>query len=106
MAEFMLEPEEIESEPRTPYRATRVVSTGIAPTATVPTSRKPAPAPCHVPCADCGQMVLRGTAAPEEAVQLDLHIATYTVVWAAGTPGPSLTRSRAYPVHQCTAGGD
>jgi hypothetical protein len=64
-------------------------------------SRSPSSAVCGS-CPRCGRCVLTGATPVGQSVILDVHIATYTVVWAA-TAQPTLYVSRGYPVHQCAA---
>jgi hypothetical protein len=99
MADFMLEPDEIESDRRRPVH---MVSGGLHPTAEVPTKRqaKDTP-PCAVPCEACGQAILLGETASGTRLALETHVRTYTVLWEPGAPRPLLAQSRSYPVHRC-----
>jgi hypothetical protein len=110
MPDFLLEPDEIEPAPdeiepetHTPPRPVRMVSTGLAPTAEVPTTkrRKPDPPPAYAPCDVCGAAVLTGRTQAGASVALDTGIKTYVVDWHHGTPEPVLVESRGYPVHRC-----
>jgi hypothetical protein len=103
MADFLLEPDEIESARPERARPVRLVHTGIAPTAAVPKSKRgtPDPAPAYVPCPACGACVLVGHQATGAAVALDVQRRCYTVLWLPGAARPRLDESRAYPVHQC-----
>ena len=98
MADFLLEPDEIERPTRRPVR---LVSTGLADTAEVPRSTRAEPAPCYGPCEACGVSVLTGKTPAGVRLCLDTQHATYTVAWPAGTPEPVLHHSRAYPLHRC-----
>ena len=101
MADFLLEPDEVEPERPERHRAVRLVSTGLADTAEVPRSTRPAPPPCYAPCEACGASVLTGKTTAGVRLCLDTQHATYTVDWPAGTPEPALHHSRAYPLHRC-----
>ena len=102
MADFTLEPDELEPERPERHRAVRLVSTGLAPTAEVPPPRRGTePSPCYARCEACGTVVLSGSTGAGARLALDTQHATYTVVWPAGTPAPVLHASRAYPVHRC-----
>jgi hypothetical protein len=101
MADFLLEPDEVEPERPERHRAVRLVSTGLADTAEVPRSTRPAPPPCYAPCEACGASVLTGTMTAGVRLCLDTQQNTYTVDWPAGTPEPVLHHSRAYPLHRC-----
>jgi hypothetical protein len=103
MTDFLLEPDEIEPERPERRRPVRLVRTGLAPTAEVPTQRRGHETPpCYVPCEACGVQVLMGETASGTRLALDPHVRTYTVLWEPGAPQPTLQRSRAYPVHGCT----
>ena len=56
MADFTLEPDDIEPERPERRRPVRMVSTGLVPTAEVPARarRGKEPVPCYVPCEACG----------------------------------------------------
>jgi len=106
MADFMLEPDEIEPEkPERLGRArpVRIVSTGLAPTADMPTGKRSTSAapPAYGPCPQCGMEVLRGHTPRGQAVTVEPGRACYSVVWESSAPAPVLHASRAYPVHQC-----
>ena len=103
MTDFMIEPDELDPERPERRRPVRMVSTGVAPTAAVPTTRprQPDPPPCYGPCAACGVAVLTGQTREGQRVVLDTHIATYTVVWPDPREPPIAHESRAYPVHRC-----
>src|SRR5215510_5244519 len=93
MPDFMLEPDALEPE-RLEHRAARQVSTGLAPTAEVPTKRREKESPpCYGPCPDCGTPVLAGRTAAGERIVVDPAQLIYTVYWANGAPEPILTRS-------------
>lgn len=80
----------------------RTVSSGLAPTADVPTTRpKKAPPTCYVPCPGCGHLVLRAETRAGLQFLLDVDVPTYCVVWDNGAALPRLEPSRGYPVHQC-----
>ena len=98
MADFLLEPDEVEPERR---RSGRLVASGLADTAEVPRSTRAEPAPCYGPCEACGASVLTGKTTAGVRLCLDTQRATYLVDWTAGTPEPALHHSRAYPVHRC-----
>jgi hypothetical protein len=102
MPDFMLEPDAI--EPERPVRGTppRLVSTGRAPTAEVPTQRagKETP-PCYAPCLLCGTMILSGQTTDGHTLHQDTSRPCYAPVWANKAPQPTLLPSRAYVVHQC-----
>jgi hypothetical protein len=99
--DFMLDPDELEPE-RPAHRPVRLVATGLAPTAEVPSGRrKHAEAACYVPCSLCSAMVLTGATTSGQWLALDIQVPTYSVVWHTGTSQPLLQPSRAYPVHQC-----
>lgn len=77
----------------------------LPPTADLPTGRSPrqdAPSP-YQPCLVCGTLVLRGLTRQGEALWLEPGILTYVVQWDPGTPQPTLSPSRGYPVHRCVA---
>jgi len=97
------EPDESDLERESPLRATRRVSSGLAPTADIPGGKrkKAPPAPCYAPCEGCGAPVLTGTLSDGTQVILEPGIATYTALWLPDTPRPVLARSRGYPVHRC-----
>jgi hypothetical protein len=99
MPDFTLEPDDGTADP-TP-RATRLVSSGLAPTAPVPTARTKETPPCRTTCVDCGVTVLTGMTSAGTVVRLDLGRRTYTVLWMPGEPMPVVAESRSYPVHVC-----
>ena len=104
MSDFTLEPDEIEPEPPARSRPVRLVSTGLAPTAEVPSQRcTPEPLPCYGPCEACGGMVLVGRTPSGQRLALDTHVPTYLVVWEGRQP--LLHGSRGYPVHSCQKKG-
>lgn len=95
---FTLEPD----EPETPHRPTRQVSTGLAPTADVPTRRQQDADTCALqPCPLCGTALLTAYADEGTSVQLDPATPTYVVQWDPGTPQPRAVPSRGYAVHRC-----
>jgi hypothetical protein len=98
MPAFLLEPD-VDSMPR----QLRQVATGLADTAEIPRSKRPAPPPCYAPCEACGVSVLTGSTVAGTRLALDTHIATYLVQWDQGAPAPRLVESRGYPVHRCAA---
>ena len=93
MPDLILFPEEVLAEEPSPARPVRLVSTGLADTAEVPTSTKPAPPPAYAPCPACGHLVLSGIAT-----------STYAPDWDHGAALPRLHESRGYPVHRCALG--
>jgi hypothetical protein len=101
VADFMLEPDEIEPDRRRPVH---LVSGGLHPMEAVPAKRqaKETP-PCYAPCEACGCEVLSGETPTGTRVVLDTHLKTYAVHWENGAPGPLVHESRAYPVHICRA---
>jgi hypothetical protein len=101
--DFMLEPDEIEPEQPERRRPVRMVSTGLAPTAEVPTTKrgKPDAPPAYAPCPVCGVQVLTGATPAGLRLALDVGIKTYVVDWDRGTPALLLIESRGYPVHRC-----
>ena len=101
MADFLLEPDELEPERPERRRPVRLVASGLADTAEVPRSTRAEPEPCYAPCEACGASVLTGKTTAGVRLCLDPQHATYTVDWPAGTPEPALHHSRAYPVHRC-----
>ena len=104
MADFMLEPDEIEDERSARARPPRYVSTGLAPTADVPMkARGKEHPPCYAPCDACGAQVLTCMTGTGLRLVLDTHIKTYTVSWEQRVPLPLCQESRGYPVHQCRA---
>jgi hypothetical protein len=100
----MLEPTEIEPE-RPTRRPTRIVSTGIAPTADVPRSTKPDAPPAYASCEACGTQVLMGMTSAGVRLALDTNIPSYLVDWTRGAAMPRLLESRGYPLHRCAAAG-
>jgi len=99
MPDFLLEPDEIESENRRP---TRVTSAGLAPTADLPRQRRgPDTPPCYAPCEACGVPVLLGRTTEGTRLAVEPQRQMYVVLWEAGAAEPHLLPSRAYPVHQC-----
>jgi hypothetical protein len=101
MPDFTLEPDD--GMPDATPRATRLVQSGLAPTAPVPTARVKETAPCLGPCADCGARVLTGMTSAGTVVRLEVGRRTYTVLWMPGEPMPVVAESRSYPVHVCEA---
>ena len=103
MSDFMLEPNEIESERPERGRPVRMVSTGLAPTAAVPPSvrRGKEPVPCYAPCEACGAPVLTGSTPIGIRLALDTQHPTYIVTWPPGAPEPTLYESRGYLQHHC-----
>jgi len=103
MTDFTLTPDEPEL-PDASARPLRLVATGLAPTADIPTARRKTPElpPCYAPCPRCGVDVLTGATREGRVLALDTHTATYTVVWGNGEPQPIFSLSRAYPAHGCT----
>jgi hypothetical protein len=102
MSDFTLEPDQIEPEHPERSRPVRLVSTGLAPTADVPTSRRTRDHPrCSAPCEACGAPVLTGVTAQGQRLALDTQVATYVVIWASETPVPRLVQSQGYPVLRC-----
>ena len=102
MAEFLLEPDEVEPERPERHRPVRLVASGLADTAEVPPQRRgPEPESCYAPCEACGASVLTGKTTAGVRLCLDTQQNTYTVDWPAGTPEPVLHHSRAYPLHRC-----
>jgi hypothetical protein len=99
MAEFTLEPDDGTADAAP--RSARLVSSGLAPTAPVPTARTKDDPPCRTTCVDCGAVVLTGMTSTGTVVRLDLGRRTYTVLWMAGEPLPLVAESRSYPVHVC-----
>ena len=102
MPDFFLEPDDLEPERPERRRPVRLVSTGLHPTADVPTSRRKDHPPAYAACEACGAMVVTGATACGMRLALDLHHKTYTLVWHHEAL-PALQESRAYPVHQCGA---
>jgi hypothetical protein len=94
---------ELEDQADAAPRQLRLVSTGLAPTADVPTSprRKPEARPCYGPCKACGAAVLTGRTAAGVEHALDVNIPTFTVLWENQASSPSLRPSGGYPVHRC-----
>jgi hypothetical protein len=102
MPEFMLEPDQIDTDSPERSRAPREVSSGLAPTADVPTKKhKKEPAPCYVPCEACGQLVLMGDTADGRRLAVDLEIPMYVIGWNARAERPCLYESRGHAVHHC-----
>jgi hypothetical protein len=101
MADFLLEPDELEPERPDRRRPVRLVASGLADTAEVPRAPRAEPAPCSAPCEACGASVLTGKTTAGVRLCLDTQHVTYLVEWPAGTPEPVLHHSRAYPVHRC-----
>jgi hypothetical protein len=101
--DFTPEPGEIEPKRSERRRPVRLVSTGLAPTAAVPTPtrRTPDDPPCYAPCTDCGVLVLAGATEAGIRLALDVRINTYVVDWTKGTAAPVFIESRGYPVHRC-----
>jgi len=61
MADFTLEPDDLEAARPDRARAARLVSTGLTPTAAIPpATRTKEPPPCYVPCEAWGALVLTG----------------------------------------------
>jgi hypothetical protein len=107
MPDFFLEPDEIEParpEHRTPPR---LVSTGLAPTAEVPTVRAKGKdaQPAYAPCVLCGQPVLTGATLHGHTLHLDVGATCYALAWPNAATVPTLLPSRAYPVHHCAGQG-
>jgi hypothetical protein len=100
MAELTLEPDDGTAD--APPRATRLVNSGLAPTAPIPAARTKEAPPCHGPCPDCGATVLTGVTSTGTVVRLDVGRRTYTVLWMPGEPMPVVAESRSYPVHVCS----
>jgi len=99
MADFMLEPSDIEPDRARP---TRVTSAGLAPTADLPRQRRgPDTQPCYAPCEACGVPVLLGRTTEGTRLAVEPQRQTYVVLWEAGTAEPLLQSSCAYPVHVC-----
>jgi hypothetical protein len=101
MPDFTLEPDDGTADAIP--RATRLVQSGLAPTAPIPTARTKDAPPCYGPCADCGAPVLMGMTSMGTVVRLDIGRRTYTVLWMPGEPMPVVAESRSYPVHVCEA---
>ena|SRR5215831_1088640 len=103
--DFILSPDEDAALDRPERRQakTRLVGTGLAPTADVPTARRTAPEalPASRPCAICGAMVLHGRTRTGERLKLDTTQQSYVVLWDQGADEPWVLASRAYPRHQC-----
>ena len=101
MLDFMLEPDELDPKHPERRRPVRLVTTGLAPTADLPTTRRGTHTPpCSTPCEACSRMVLVGTTPTGQRLALDTGIRTYVVSWQ-DTGGPTLHESRGYPVHTC-----
>jgi hypothetical protein len=103
MADFTLTPDDEEPDlPLQPQRV-RLVSSGLHPTETVPTSRRKSTdaAPVAIPCLSCAQQIVLGTTREGRRLFLDLGVPTYTLLWASGAALPHLALSRAYPLHVC-----
>jgi hypothetical protein len=99
MHDFTLTAEEL-LEPTTKPR--RVVTSGIAPTADIPTTRRPERPACYGPCPACGQPVLTGrTRSGTRLVLEDVHVPTYVVLQVQPDTLPLLEQSRGIPVHRC-----
>ena len=103
MADFTLFADDLFTEEPSPARPVRLVSTGLADTAEVPTSTKPAPPPAYAPCPACGHLVLSGIATSGVQLALDVDVRTYAPDWDHGAALPRLHESRGYPVHRCGA---
>jgi hypothetical protein len=103
MSDFLLEPDQIEPDRPERRSPVRMVSTGLAPTAALPTTRGKAkePAPAYAPCVTCHAPVLRGLTASGEQLMLDTGLRTYAVDWSHGETTPVLRESRGYPEHRC-----
>ena len=103
MNDFFLEPNEIDPDPPERRRPVRLVATGLAPTAAVPTGvrRGTEPVPCYAPCEACGARVLAGRTPTGTRLALDAQRTTYIVNWPTGTPEPIFYESRGYPKHHC-----
>ena len=100
MSEFLLtaeEPLEAAAKPG------RLVSSGLAPTADLPSTRGKETPPQYAPCEGCGTQVLVGTTATGVRLAVDPQWPTYVVQWHAGEAAPRLSESRGYPVHRCRA---
>jgi hypothetical protein len=108
-AGFLLEPDQIE-DPDRPERSrpVRLVGTGLAPTALVPTSRRSAPdTPAAYVACSCGVMILAGVTATGQRVVVETTRPTWSILWQNGTPTPTMAQSRAYVEHHCaTRGGN
>lgn len=103
-SDFRLVADELQREQAGSAQTSRHVSSGLAPTAAVPTTRRPQkapPTPCYAPCAACGVEVLTGSTLDGTRVMLDTRRTTYTVLWLPDTSMPQVAQSRAYPVHEC-----
>ena len=101
MTDFLFAPDEI--EPERPARPLRLVTTGLAPTATVPPRGRAglAAPPCYLACSLCSATVLCGQTGAGSSVALDVDRPTYTVLWDSGAEAPTLAASRSYPEHRC-----
>lgn len=98
MSEFLLTAEEpLEAATKT----THLASSGLAPTADVPTTKGKETPPCYAPCEACGTPVLTGIMATGVRLAVDPQWPTYVVQWHAGEAAPRLSESRGYPVHRC-----
>lgn len=102
MPDFLLEPDDIESQ-SSPYRATRVVATGLAPTAEAPKAKRGAGTTrCAHPCETCGEPVLVGQTGSGARVVVDLPgPRCFTVLYDSGAQEPLFALSRAYAEHAC-----
>ena len=102
MTDFTLEPDGLD-EPGPDRRPTQLqlVTTGLAPTAAVPTTRTKEHPPCYAPCAGCGQPVLAGQTRTGTRLVLDISVQTWCVLWSPGEALPVLERSWGYPAHHC-----
>lgn len=98
MPHFTLKPE---ASGETLSRAPRLVSSGLVPTADVPTTKGKAQPDRYGACSGCGREVLQGKTRGGLQLALDVSWPTYCVVWDNGASWPRFEESRGYPVHQC-----
>ena len=85
MTDFTLEPDDLEAPgPARRPQAPRLVTTGLHPTAAVPTTRTKDLPPAYAPCAACGQPVLTGQTRAGTCLVLDISVQSWCVSWDHG----------------------